>query len=234
MEFVVPRARSLEDLLSQASSSDLDVLSDLITDGGKGRVALDSAIKALILSRKQQGSLQTIADVLASEIRAFAGNSVLNVFRSSAVSYEELATDVAKKLGGKPGPADDIYALEEIAITEAVKQHAPDHTEAGEATSTDLVARLVQGLTASSGTLIGIASAGGAAGVTGAVGSVGARFASAALPPVALVLGGATIFQAVGPAFRITVPAVLQVAKIRRIRFDADLAAYSKELQACL
>lgn len=36
MEFVVPRNRSLVDLLSNASSADLDVLADLITDNGKG------------------------------------------------------------------------------------------------------------------------------------------------------------------------------------------------------
>ena len=44
MDLVVPRNRELTDLLSKASSEDLNVLADLITDGGKGRLALDSSV----------------------------------------------------------------------------------------------------------------------------------------------------------------------------------------------
>lgn len=36
MESVVPRDRSISDLLSRAASADLEVLADLITDSGKG------------------------------------------------------------------------------------------------------------------------------------------------------------------------------------------------------
>ena len=85
MEFVVPRNRSLVDLLSNASSADLDVLADLITDNGKGRVALDNKVKATILNRKGQGKLQSIPDVLEAEIRSFCSNSIATLFRSNEV-----------------------------------------------------------------------------------------------------------------------------------------------------
>jgi hypothetical protein len=87
MDFSVPRNRPLAELLSQASSEDLDILADLITDNGKGRLALDSGIKAIIVKRKADGSLQSIADVLENEIRAFGGNTLMNTYRSSGVEY---------------------------------------------------------------------------------------------------------------------------------------------------
>src|SRR3546814_5961697 len=57
--------------LSNASSADLDVLADLITDNGKGRVALDSKVKTTIISRQSQGKLQSIPEVMEAEIRSF-------------------------------------------------------------------------------------------------------------------------------------------------------------------
>ena len=81
MEFVVPRARHLPDLLANASSADLNVLADLITDNGNGRVALDSKVKTTILARQAKGTLQSIPDVLDAEIRAFGSNSIATLFR---------------------------------------------------------------------------------------------------------------------------------------------------------
>ncbi len=234
MEFVVARCRPLADLLSRATSSDLEVLADLITDNGKGRVALDSKVKALILTHRQQGTLQEIASVLEAEIRAFAGNSVLNLFRSNAVSYDVLAADVARKLGGKPQDGDDIFAVEEIIIREAIAKSAPEQAgflQQGGAALSALLGHIVQNWAAASGTIVGTVAAGGAAGVAGVIGG---RVATLALPPLAIVAAGATLFQAAGPAFRITVPAVLQVAKIRRSQVDAEFNHYVEGLRACL
>jgi uncharacterized protein YaaW (UPF0174 family) len=234
MEFVVPRERTLDDLLSNASSDDLEILADLITDNGKGRIALDSSIKNVILNRQAQGKLQSIPDVLESEIRAFGSNSIANLFRSDSVEYLELASDVAKKLDGKPNATDDIYAIEEIVIRQAV------HKYIGESASieglngtalTNYIGQVVSTLAAAAGTAAGFVATGGAAGVAGAIGG---RLAALVAAPLAIGVAGATIYQSTAPAFRITVPAVLQVAKIRRIRFEADFAAYVEKLRACL
>lgn len=99
MDFVVPRNRELSDLLANASSEELEVLADIITDGGKGRVALDSEVKSKIVGRRATGTLQSIPEVMIAEIRAFGGNSIANAFRSGGVSYRELIVDVARELG---------------------------------------------------------------------------------------------------------------------------------------
>ncbi|WP_329888744.1 hypothetical protein [Stenotrophomonas sepilia] len=234
MDFSVPRNRPLAELLSQAGSEDLDVLADLITDNGKGRLALDSGIKALIVKRKAEGALQSIADLLEKEICDFGGNTLMNTYRSSGVEYPELAKDVAKKLGSKIPEGADVYALEELALAGAIGKYSPDDATAegaGETTPNSVIDKVVQQLVQNAGTATGLASAGGVAGFASAL---GARAASFVAGPVAVGAAGYSLYEATGPAFRITIPAVLQIAKIRRKRIDADFQHYCERLKACL
>lgn len=231
MEMVVPRTRELSDLLSHASSADLDVLADLITDNGKGRVALDSSVKAIILKRKAQGALQSIPDILESEIRAFGGNTLRNFMRTEGVEYRELAVDVAKKLGGKPDKDDDIFSIEGIAIDQAIAAFKETKASNPSIDLNDKLALVVSSLVTSSSTLFGAAAAGGTAGLMGALGG---RLASLAVPPLAIVATAGAAVQVAAPAFRVTVPAVLQIAKIRHARFEADFTSYTEALHACM
>lgn len=234
MDLVVPRNRELTDLLSKASSEDLNVLADLITDGGKGRLALDSSVKVIILKRKELGDLQSIADVLESEIRAFGGNTLANLFRSEKVSYKEISMDVAKELGGKPTQDHDIFGVEDIAIEGAVLKFEGKSPGLSDMIPSVLAAKLgpiVSSLVGASGSLVGSTAT---AGATGVAGFIGGRAASLVAPPLAVIAAGTALYQASSPATRITMPAVLQIAKIRRIRFEADLANYHKALEACM
>jgi len=234
MDLVVPRNRELADLLSRASSDDLNVLADLITDFGKGRIALDSSVKAIILKRKDLGDLQSIADVLESEIRGFGGNTVANIFRSNKVSYVDLAIDVAKDLGGKPTSHQDIFEIEGIAIERALLKFEDNSSDVATTSPTSLSAKLgpiISALVSTSGSLMGTAATAGASGVAG---FLGGRAASLIAPPLAALAAGTALYQASSPALRITTPAVLQIAKIRRSRFDSDLATYHKALEACM
>lgn len=234
MVLVVPRNRELPDLLSRASSDDLNVLADLITDFGKGRVALDDLIKRHILMHQKKGSLQTISDVLAREICAYGGNTIANTWRKGGVAYQELCADVAQKLGGKPGKDLDVFAIEDVAIAAAVeRRNSNGKTIALPQTATELatiLAPIIATLVSNAGTIAGVAAAGGA---TGLLAAVGGRLVSWAAPPVAIVTATATILEAASPAYRITIPAVLQIAKIRRVQFDADLSNYREALLSC-
>jgi uncharacterized protein YaaW (UPF0174 family) len=233
MEFVVPRNRDLSDLLSHASSDDLNVLADIITDRGKGRMTLDSSVKAIILERKKRETLQSIPDVLESEILTFGDNSFRHLIRTKGIDYRELAADVAKHLGGKPSESDDIFATEDIIVRLAGAKFGT--SDAGGKASADCVYdkldSIVSSLVASSGTLIGLA---GARGTIGLAGAIGGRLAPALVPPLAVAAGAGALAYAATPAFRITVPAAIQIAKIRRLRFDADFITYAEALTACL
>lgn len=233
MELVVPRNRELPDVLSRASSDDLNVLADLITDFGRGRVALDDLIKRHILMHREMGSLQSISDVLAREICAYGGNTIANAWRKGGVAYRELSADVAQKMGGKPGKELDVFAIEDVAIAAAVESNSDGKTIALPKKATDLatvLAPVIAALVSNAGTIAGVAAAGGA---TGLLAAVGGRLVSLAAPPVAIAAAIATILEAASPAYRITVPAVLQIAKIRRLQFDADLSTYREELLSC-
>lgn len=234
MESVVPRDRSTSDLLSCAASADLEVLADLITDNGKGRIALDSDVKATIMTRKVQGRLQSISGLLEKEICAFGSNTIASAFRSESIDYLELATHVAKKLGGKPSAQDDIFAIEEIIIRQAVekyiggealKNYVKDGNPVG------YINEIVKTLMLSAGSLGGMAATGGGASFASALSG---RALSMIAAPLAIGAAGLAIYQASSPAFRITIPAVLHIAKLRRARYDQDFAAYTEKLKACL
>lgn len=226
MELVVPRNRELSDLLSHAPSADLDVLADLITDNGNGRISLSDQIKAIILKRKKQGNLQDIPDVLEAEIRAFGGNTLVNVFRPEGISYQELAKDVAKKLNGTPTKESDIFSIEDVVIKQAISKFSDDKVTVESLNNAALIDYLGPLLTASRAAVDIIAS-GRAAWAAGSVKGILATLNATSLTVAA---SAAPSF----PAFRITIPAVLQIAKIRRIRYESDFAAYTETLQACL
>lgn len=234
MESVVPRDRSISDLLSCAASADLEVLADLITDSGKGRIALDSDVKATIVTRKVQGRLQSISGLLEKEICAFGSNTIASAFGSESITYSELVTDVAKKLDGKPSEEDDIFGIEEIIIRQAVQKYIGDEALKDYLKGGNLVGyinEMVKTLMLSAGSLGGMAATGGGAGFASALGG---RVFSMVAAPLAIGAAGLAIYQASSPAFRITIPAVLHIAKLRRARYDQDFAAYTEKLQACL
>lgn len=233
MELMVPRNRDLTDLLTRASSNDLNVLADLITDFGKGRVALDNLIKRHILMHKEIGDLQDISDVLAREICAFGGNTFANKWRNGGVAYQELATDVARKLGVKPSKEMDLFAIEAASIEKTVGDAGSGKAIAVPRTGADLASILgpiISALVTNGSSFTGLLATGGASSMATVIGG---RAATLVAPPIAAGAAIYTVFQVASPAFRVTVPAVLHIAKIRRLQFDADLAAYREALQAC-
>jgi len=234
MDLVVPRDRELPDLLSRASSGDLNVLADLITDFGKGRVALDGSVKSQILACKERSRLQDISELLAGEISAFGGNTLVNAVRKGGVSYQELASDVAKQLGGKPSSGLASWDIEEIALSQAVKKAfkdvSVDVSKKSGAQLADLMRPTIDGMIKEAGSALGAIANSGASGI---MGLLSVRAAPFVLAPLAAAAVGVTAAQAATPAYRITTPAVLQIAIIRRRQFDSDLAAYREALQAC-
>ncbi|MFK3721027.1 hypothetical protein ACI2J9_15825 [Pseudomonas fulva] len=209
-------------------------MADLITDNGKGRVALDSDVKATIMTRKVQGRLQSISGLLEKEIRAFGSNTIASAFRTESIDYLELATDVAKKLDGKPSEQDDIFAIEEIIIRQAMDKYMGDEALKDYLSGGNLagyINEMVKTLMLSGGSLGGMAATGGGAGFASALGG---RVLSMVAAPLAIGAAGLAIYQASSPAFRITIPAVLQIAKLRRARYDQDFEAYTEKLKACL
>lgn len=88
-------------LLKKTDNRHIDYLVDVLTDNGKGRIALSSSIKDLLLSEKaEQNYSEQGLRYLLNELQEYGGHSLVNIFRTGPLSYSELLTDVHKKLNG--------------------------------------------------------------------------------------------------------------------------------------
>lgn len=89
---------ALVSVLVSADEADLAILADFITDNDKGRMSLDAAIRVQISECKVKGTLKNNYELLAREIQEFGGNSIINFFRGKGVPYREILEDVANHM----------------------------------------------------------------------------------------------------------------------------------------
>lgn len=86
-------------LLDVSDDDDLSILVDYLTDDGKGRLMLDADVRKQLMQSKTNGSFDRSGRrLIAKEIRAFGGNTLVNAVRGEGVDYDELVRDVADHL----------------------------------------------------------------------------------------------------------------------------------------
>lgn len=174
------------------------------------------------------------------EIRAFGGNSFLNIFRSSGPSYREIVQDVADKFDVKYPKEASIDTLEELILlkiagqayekmTSKERQEFLDTLGVGSLTSAlpkSLPVAVIQAAIQASGasalnfTLI-VANAVSRAllghGLTFAANASLSRAFSLFAGPIGWVITGIwTLLDLAGPAYRVTIPCVVHIAMLRR------------------
>ncbi|MFQ2079106.1 hypothetical protein ACK33T_19845 [Aeromonas veronii] len=100
--------RKLLAQLLAAHPQEIDVLVDVLTDHGKGRMGLEVSIKQKLVMARHNPKVDryplTLLQTLMEELQAFGGNSAMNLARRvlgrSAVPYEEIVDDVYRRLNG--------------------------------------------------------------------------------------------------------------------------------------
>lgn len=226
-------------VLEEASLDDLNILVDIITDSGKGRISLDEEVmKALTIYKKagkkyQQKHLQMIA----VEIQHFGGNSIINLFRGQGVEYREIVCDVADHLKAPYNEKQDIASIESAilikVLEKSLEQMSEDEKKAffdefsefrvGAAPMTMATLQIAikasgfaaykLSLIAANAVARAVVGRGLALGVNaGIVRSVGA-FAG----PIGWAITAIwTAFDLASPAYRVTVPCVIQLAYMRQ------------------
>lgn len=256
MRTIVERNRPLRELLLLARPEALAVLADILTDHGKGRVSLGEEVKTRLLHHRSQDTLADIATELEDEICRFGGNTLVNAVRSRGVAYEELARDVAGKLGLKGlHKTSDVHTIEEAVVHHALKAELQPLDEEGQRTfliqrgqglhlapppsdANTTGGRLMQALGGAGAASLaaGIALSSGGVGAVVRTGAsvVGGRAIAALNPVLAVGAAVSAVYEASGPAFRVTVPLVVQVACIRRAQIAHDLQQFRERLNACL
>lgn len=235
---------SLSALLQVADAGDLAILVEHLTDKGKGRSALSGTRLRQLTACCEAGVFGHVdRNDIASEIRLFGGNSIANAVRGGeGVPYPELVIDAATHLkvdakswesvpsvearilrrlflDALDAMSDDMrrVTLSDVGLGALVDssraeigvavREAPAHGEIRMK-----VAAFVAESTATSVLGRGLAIAGKAGMASTALASGAASAAASIVAPFWLVFGAVAL---AGPAYRVSVPCVIQVAYIR-------------------
>lgn len=230
---------NLNTLLQNAEVADLDILVDYITDKGEGRLSLDSDVcRRLSISKRMGNYSHDDRDLIGKEIRLFGGNSLVNMFRGDGVSYDEIVRDVASKLGADYGKQTPLVTVEMNVLTKILEK---SFEKMSDAERDEILKELnVKNLTgagpAAAGALIAVMRAGGfktfqlaaivanavakfilGRGIPFAVMGPMMRYLSVAIGPVGWVVSTLwTVADLASPAYRVTLPCVVQIAYMRQ------------------
>lgn len=227
----------LADVLTSANSDDVGLLIDVITDSGKGRISLSTSVCQQLSAAKEREITEYERGLVAEEITRFGGNSLMNVFRGgSGVPYKELLGDVASHVGVGKGGMGDCAKLEMLIIGKVVEQSVGRMSEDDKVTFFESIGasyRPGMGPSALAALLAGLGASGSyrlAAMVASATmsslvgrgvmlaGSAGLGRGLAVLAgPVGWAITGLwTAFDLASPAYRVTVPCVIQIGHMRQ------------------
>ena len=252
----------LADLLSNAEADDLAILIDLITDSGKGRISLSSEVCSKLTEAKNSSKVDAeCRALLAEELHRFGGNSLVNLLRGgSGVSYKEIASDVASRVKAPYNAKHDCITIEAAIISKVMEKSLEKMSEAERQAFFESIGQTYipgSGPATVAGLLALVSKTGifymsayiANATASSVLGRGLAYSASAFAPSTAASLAGPigwalaaiwTAYDLSSPAYRVTVPCVIQIAYMRRKAMQnfcdhcgADLPAAAKFCIAC-
>lgn len=226
-------------LVLKASADDLSVLVGYITNNGDGRISLDNAVMSeLVAARARAQFTESERLLIAYELQLFGGNTLVNLFRrGKGVTYREIVMDVAGHLKVAYRENDPVAVIENgILVTTAARawETMSDAEKQEMAASMGLQGAGVGPVTLA--VIIAALRAGGFAAYSYAAIAANAvarqllgrglvfaanaglmRGVGALLGPIGLVVTGFwTLADMASPAYRVTVPCVIQIAYMRQ------------------
>lgn len=249
----------LMSILDAAQREDLAILIDIITDSGKGRISLDSDVKEGLLNCKNPQSTQSVKVLIAQEIQKFGSNSLISIFRGGkGVLYREIVNDVADHVGANYNDKQDITQVEGAILLKIVEKSLEKMSEEEKRLFFDQFGVRYEGVgPASMAALIAVIKVSGFAfyqmvaivaqattkallgkGLTFAASNSLMRGISAFAGPIGWAITGIwTAFDLASPAYRVTVPCVIQIAYMRQQALIRECqnckAAVTKDTKFC-
>lgn len=115
-------------VLESASQDDLNILIDIITDSGKGRLSLNDSVMNDLIAAKEGSEYKHLLKI-AGEIQRFGGNSIIGLFRQSGVEYKEVACDVADHYKVNYNKSQDISQIENAILMKVLEQSLEKMTD---------------------------------------------------------------------------------------------------------
>ncbi len=225
--------------LNRASNDDLRLLSDIVVRDKEGNFRLTEDLSGTDVFRNNYPhNIKGMLPELINELRLFGGNSIANFFRGEGPEYSEILRDVADR--------NDVsynrYAIDEMVEQYLLQKLFNDSLTGA---SDDELKKMLEELgypttnfarQAAMATLMAAWKAGGfqsyillvsvvnavmkflvGRGLSLAANAALSRMASIVMGPIGWVLTALwTFIDVAGPAYRVTVPAIIQIAYIRQ------------------
>ncbi len=225
--------------LNRASNDDLRLLSDIVVRDKEGNFRLTEDLSGTDVFRNNYPhNIKGMLPELINELRLFGGNSIANFFRGEGPEYSEILRDVADR--------NDVsynrYATDEMVEQYLLQKLFNDSLTGA---SDDELKKMLEELgypttnfarQAAMATLMAAWKAGGfqsyillvsvvnavmkflvGRGLSLAANAALSRMASIVMGPIGWVLTALwTFIDVAGPAYRVTVPAIIQIAYIRQ------------------
>lgn len=226
------------EFLRELESEELDSLVEILTKDKDGETRISEFLTTNDLFKKFYPNHKEYVELIMNELQEFGGNSFLNLFRGGGVLYKEILCDVCDKMKVNYNKNSSAQTIEinllmkvlQTSLDEMSEEEKRDFIKELDIKTTDFSS---QGVTAALQALIKI---GGFKSYTIILKSInlitkiligrGLSFAanraivkttSILAGPVGWILTGAwTAIDLAGPAYRVTVPAVVQVAYLRQ------------------
>lgn len=214
---------ALVQLLLNADKGDIDLLIDYVTNTGKFGFSMSDNVKAVLQDAKRQDipDEETLR-LLVRELQHFGGNTFVNLFRRNGVNYSEIVDDVASHLKMKVQATASVEEKEALIIdcvfTSSWKKMSDDERSQilrdmgiNDSASMDIPVWQRAALVANS---LAQTTAGKVLPLIAGLG-IG-RVLGVLTGPVGLAITGLyTAYDISNPAFRVTLPCVVQIAWIR-------------------
>lgn len=203
-------------LLKNVDIKHIDYLVDVLTDNGKGRVALSSSIKDLVLFEKAEREYtEKGLRYLLHELQEYGGHSVVNLFRNEPLPYSTLLTDVYKKLNGVDSKKKSDFQKEREIVLSLFGNEwrsLEEHERWERCTETKVVTgffKMEENLNFDGkGIAIGLS----------ATASAAAFIALRMVPATALASTLGLAAQSLGEAYRITIPFIAHIAMLKMLQ----------------
>jgi len=242
------------EFLSSLSSKELDDLVYLLTHDKDGERRLTELLTQEDNYKKHYPDHKQYWKEIAAEIQCFGGNTFVNMFRGGGVSYKEVLCDVCDKMKVNYNKDSSTKKIEQNLLMkileDALEKMSPEEIEKlGKELGLENTAKLTsQSLTA---IFLAVFRAGGfksyqltliivnaivkvliGRGLTLGGNVLVTRTAAILTGPIGWVITGLwTAVDIAGPAYRVTIPAVIQIAYLRTLSENRDAISAANNIK---
>lgn len=230
------------ELLQYADNEMLEILVTYLTKDENGETRITQELLDSEDFKNANGNYQKVWKEIAAELQYFGGDTVVNFFRGSGVTYKEILIDVCKKIKVKTNYSRETIKIEQDLLAklfekawskmsqkerdEVKSKLGVDPSLTGSILLASILASISAGIISRDISLLLARSLAQVLIESGlfTVAEVGAtRLLGVFTGPIGWTIVGLLTVPAIsGPAFRVTLPCTIQIAAIRQQMLNKD------------